>query len=333
VLYDGSPNYPDIGASWAVAAEAGAQVFCAGAAYMTACEKAGLDLTGDLAQPKLRSIVSTGSPLPTTTWLWLNEQLPDVRIESNSGGTDICTGIVGGSPWRPVWLGEISGRCLGVSAAAFDDTGREVIGEVGELVIREPMPSMPVAFWNDPDGSRYHDAYFDRFKGVWTHGDWIAFTNHGSAIISGRSDATLNRGGVRMGSADMYAIVDVLAGVKDSVVVGIELPDGGYFMPLFVSLDLGYELDDVAQRIHEAIRLKLSPRHVPDVVVAAPAVPRTITGKKLEVPIKRLLSGHLTSDEIAAGSLQDGDALVWYAAYGRENVTPLIEQATRALAG
>jgi len=209
-----------------------------------------------------------------------------------------------------------------VKAQAFDEQGRRVVGDVGELVILEPMPSMPVFFWNDPDGSRFHDAYFARFEGVWTHGDWVVLTDRGSAVIKGRSDATLNKAGVRMGSGDIYAIVDPLPGVADSLVVGIELPDGGYYVPLFIVLAEGANLADVSERIRKAIRRSLSPRHLPDEIIEAPAVPRTLTGKKLEIPIKQVLQG--TSKGIARGAVSAPEALDWFAQFGRDTVAPMM---------
>jgi acetoacetyl-CoA synthetase len=321
VLYDGSPGFPDVMGSWRVAAATRANTFGSGAAYLTGCEKAGVEPGRDLDLSGLRTVVSTGSPLPMSTWSWVYEHVDGrVRLDSSSGGTDVCSSLISGSPWLPVYKGELSAPCLGVKAQAFDERGRPVVGEVGELVIREPTPSMPVFFWNDADGRRFQDAYFDRFPGVWTHGDWIRFTDRGTAIISGRSDATLNKAGVRMGSGDIYAIVDPLPGVADSLVIGIELPDGRYYMPLFVVPESGADIDEVRERIRQAIRSGLSPRHLPDEIVEAPAVPRTLTGKKLEIPIKQLLMG--TSRGIARGAVSEADALDWYGRFGREVVAP-----------
>jgi acetoacetyl-CoA synthetase len=330
VVYDGSPGYPDVLGSWRVAAASGATIFGTGAAYLTGCERAGVEPARELDLSALRSVLSTGSPLPTSTWSWVYDQLgPAIRLDSSSGGTDICSALVSGSPWLPVYVGELSGPCLGVKVEAFDADGRAVVGEVGELVVTEPMPSMPIRFWNDPDGSRYHDAYFSRYPGVWRHGDWIRFTDRGSVVVSGRSDATLNKAGVRMGSADIYAIVDPLPGVADSLVLGIELPDGGYYMPLFVVPEGEPDFDDLREQIRAAIRRDLSPRHVPDEIIAAPAVPRTLTGKRIEVPIKHILRGQAAKDVLAAGSVAQPEALEWYADFGRRRVRPLM-QATPA---
>lgn len=330
VLYDGSPGHPDVLGSWRVAAATGANVMGTGAAYLTACEKADATPGAGLDLSALRCVISTGSPLPLSTWSWVYESVKaDVRLDSSSGGTDVCGALLSGSDWLPVYRGELSAACLGVKAEAVDDAGRTVVGEVGELVILEPMPSMPLFFWNDPDGSRFHDAYFARFEGVWTHGDWVLFRDRGSATVSGRSDATLNKAGVRMGSGDIYAIVDPLPGVADSLVVGIELPDGGYYMPLFVVPEPGVPIDDVRRDITSAIRSGLSPRHLPDEIVEAPAVPRTLTGKKLEIPIKKLLCGG--GKTIARGAVTSPEALDWYEEFGRSAVAPkLLDRAQLA---
>lgn len=326
VLYDGSPGYPAVDASWRVAADSGANVFGTGAAYLSACERQGLEPGKSLDLGRLRSVISTGSPLPPTTWRWVSDAVsPEVRVDSSCGGTDVCGAILSGSPWLDVRIGELSGPCLGVRAEAFDETGAAVRGAVGELVVRDPMPSMPVSFWHDPDGARYRAAYFEKFPGVWSQGDWVEFTPHGGAMVTGRSDATLNKAGVRMGSADIYSIVDPLEGVDDSLVLGIELPDGGYFMPLFVALEDGHDLADVRARIEAAIRRDLSPRHLPDEIIAAPAIPRTLTGKRLEVPVKRILTGRAGADSIARGSISHGAMLEWFATFRDHRVRPMLE--------
>jgi acetoacetyl-CoA synthetase len=329
ILFDGSPVYPDVMGSLQIVADTRANVFGTGAAYLTGVEKAGLDPARSLDTSALRSVLSTGSPLPTSTWGWLHDVFDGrVRLDSSSGGTDICSALVSGSPWLPVYVGELSGPCLGVNVQAFDDAGRPVVGEVGELVIAEPMPSMPIYFWNDPEGTRYRDAYFSRFDGVWRHGDWIEFTERGSVIVSGRSDATLNKAGVRMGSADIYAIVDPLPGVADSLVIGVELPDGGYYMPLFVVPEAGADLDELRAAIKAAIRRDISPRHVPDEIVPAPGVPRTLTGKRVEVPIKQILRGTAWGDLVSSGAVANPEVLDWYAEFGRSRVVPLMGAAT-----
>src|SRR4029079_14607211 len=262
-------------------------------ALLMGCRKAGRDLTR-LALSSIRQLGAAGSPLPAEGYAWVYEQLgPDVQLNCGSGGTDVCTGIVQGSPVQRVFAGEIAGRCLGVDTAAFDSDGNEVVGALGELVIRAPMPSMPVGFWDDPADERYHAAYYEDYPGVWRHGDWILFTERGSCIITGRSDATLNRGGVRMGTGEFYEVVEELDEVVDSLVVHLEDDEGGAGeLLLFVVLRDGVELDDELRGpIGRTLRQELSPRHVPDTVEAVPATPRTLTGKKLELPVKRMLRG------------------------------------------
>jgi acetoacetyl-CoA synthetase len=261
---------------------------------------------------RLRGVGSTGAPLPAEGFRWVYDAVsPTVALQSISGGTDMCTGFVGAAPLLPVHAGEIPCRCLGAKVEAFNPEGRPVIGEVGELVITEPMPSMPVGFWNDPDGSRYREAYFDVFPGVWRHGDWIMISERGTCVISGRSDATLNRGGVRLGTSEFYSVVERLDEVVDSLVVHLEDGTGGPGeLLLFVVLADGVDLDDaLRRRIGGELRTALSPRHVPDEIHQVPAVPRTLSGKKLEVPVKRILTGTPVESAAARGSLVDPDAL------------------------
>ncbi len=241
-------------------------------------------------------------------------------LNVGSGGTDVCTGIVQGYPLLPVWAGEMSAPCLGVDAVAFDDDGHQVVGQLGELVIRRPMPSMPVAFWNDPDGSRYHAAYFERFPGVWRHGDWIQFTERGSSFITGRSDATLNRGGVRIGTSELYSVVEEFDEVLDSLVVHLEATDD---LLLFVVLRDGTKLDDeLRARLSDALRSGLSPRHRPDDIAAVPAIPRTMTGKKLELPVKRILTGTPVGAVVSRDALASPDSIEPFAAYAARYATP-----------
>jgi acetoacetyl-CoA synthetase len=312
VLYDGAPNEPDLMALWRMAAEEGVTYFGTSAPFLMACRKEGLRPGADADLGALRGIGSTGAPLPAEGFRWVYEAFdPSVHLQSVSGGTDVCTAFVGASALVPVWEGEISCRHLGCAVEAFSPDGRPLIGEQGELVITAPMPSMPVAFWNDPDGSRYRAAYFDDFPGVWRHGDWITITDRGSCVISGRSDATLNRGGVRIGTAEFYAVVEGLPEVADSVVVHLEEADE---LLLFIALRDGLTLDDaLVARLRDALRSSLSPRHVPDRILAVPGVPRTLSGKKLEVPIKRILTG--TPPDVAAsrGSLANPESLDFFA--------------------
>jgi acetoacetyl-CoA synthetase len=311
VLFDGDPGWPDLGALWRLAEETGATIFGVSAPFLLACRNAGLDVSSVADISAIRSIGSTGAPLPAEGFEWVYEQLPGVWLTSISGGTDVCTAFVGGSPLVPVVSGEISCRFLGARVEAFDDDGRSLVGEQGELVVTAPMPSMPVGFWGDNDGQRYRDAYFSRFPGVWDHGDWVTITERGSCIITGRSDATLNRAGVRLGTSEFYAVVEAIPEVQDSLVVHLEDPGGGAGeLLLFVQLAPGAALDDgLRKRIAGDLRSRLSPRHVPDEVHAVPAVPRTHSGKKLEVPVKRILLGAEPDAVASKGSLADPGSL------------------------
>ena len=325
VMIDGNPAYPDLSMQWRLAEETRPTFMGASPALLMGCRKAGLDLTR-LDLSSIRQLGAAGSPLPAEGYAWVYEQLgPDVLLNCGSGGTDVCTGIVQGSPMQPVFAGEIAGRCLGVDTAAFDPDGNEVVGALGELVIRAPMPSMPVGFWDDPGDERYHAAYYEDYPGVWRHGDWILFTERGSCIITGRSDATLNRGGVRMGTGEFYEVVEELDEVLDSLVVHLEDDEGGAGeLLLFVVLRDGATLDDgLRARIGRALRGELSPRHVPDTVEAVPAIPRTLTGKKLELPVKRMLRGADQARVASRDALADPRAIDAFAAYARSR-TPAV---------
>ncbi len=320
VLYDGSPGHPDLDVLWGLAEEARLTHLGASAAYLMACRKADLapGRTHDLG--RLRCIGSTGSPLPVEGFAWVYDAVgSDVWLASVSGGTDVVSAFVGGCPLLPVRAGELQCRSLGARVEAFDEAGRSVVGETGELVITAPMPSMPVSFWNDPDGARYRESYFEMYPGVWRHGDWIRLTPSGGAVIEGRSDSTLNRGGVRFGTSELYGVVDAVPEVFDSLVIGLERDDGSYWMPLFVALKPGAPLDDALRaRITAAIRATLSPRHVPDEIIAVPAIPRTLSGKKMEVPVKRLLQGHPLAMVAAPGTTADPSALAFFATLAHE---------------
>jgi len=312
VLFDGDPAYPDLGTLWKLAAETRMTSFGVSAPFLMACRRADLDLqsVGDLGA--LHTVGSTGAPLPADGFRWVNEQLgDDVVVASISGGTDVCTAFVGSVPLEPVVAGEISCRCLGAKVEAFDEEGKAVTGVQGELVLTAPMPSMPVGFWGDDDGSRYRAAYFDSYPSVWRHGDWITITERGSCIISGRSDATLNRGGVRIGTAELYDVVESLSEIADSLVVHLEDPGGGPGeLILFVQLAPGGQLDaDLRARLAARLRADLSPRHVPDDVVAVTCVPRTLTGKRLEIPVKRILGGANPDDVASRDALTDPTSL------------------------
>jgi acetoacetyl-CoA synthetase len=317
VLYDGSPAHPDLGCLWRLASEESVTYFGTSAPYLMACRKSGLTPSRDADLSRLRGIGSTGAPLPAEGFRYVYDAIsPSVQLQSVSGGTDVCTAFVGASPLVPVWEGELSCRHLGCAVEAYSPDGRSLIGEQGELVITAPMPSMPVAFWNDPDGGRYREAYFAEWPGIWRHGDWVTFTTRGSCVISGRSDATLNRGGVRIGTAEFYAVVESVPEIADSLVIHL---DEGDRLLLFVALREGAALtDELRGRIAGELRTTLSPRHVPDEIRAVPAVPRTLSGKKLEVPVKRILTG--TPPEVAAsrGSLADPTSLDAFSTPARE---------------
>jgi acetoacetyl-CoA synthetase len=315
VCYDGSPSYPRPDALWDIAARVGATVLGTSPGYVLGCMKAGAVPRAEHDLSALRTVGITGSSLPPSSSLWLRDNVGEhVQVASISGGTDVVSAFIGGVRTVPVWPGELSAPYLGVAMDAWDESGKPVRGEVGELVITKPMPSMPVAFWNDADGSRYRSAYFEMFPGVWRHGDWITITGHGSIIVHGRSDSTLNRHGIRMGSADIYQAVERLPEIAEALVIGAEQPDGGYWMPLFVVLADGAELtDELRDRIKRTIRDEVSPRHVPDEIIVAPGVPHTRTGKKLEVPIKKLFQGADPAKVVEKSAVDDPALLDWYA--------------------
>ncbi len=320
VMIDGNPAFPDLAFQWRLAAETRPTMLGVSPAFAMACRKEGMEPGRDFDLSSIRTIGAAGSPLPLEGFEWLYEQVdPAVFLNLGSGGTDLCTGIVQGNPLLPVYAGEMSGRCLGVAAAAFSAEGEPVVGELGELVITEPMPSMPVGLWGDADGSRYRDAYFDHYPGVWRHGDWVMFTERGSSTITGRSDATLNRGGVRLGTSEFYSVVEEFDEVRDSLVVHLGEPDE---LILFVVLRPGVELDDaLRRRLAGGLRDALSPRHAPDTIVAVPAIPRTLTGKKLELPVKRILTGTSVADVVARDALVDPASIEAFAAYAETRTT------------
>jgi acetoacetyl-CoA synthetase len=310
VLFDGNPGYPDMESMWEFADRAGVTVFGTSAAFISASIKAGARPRRGRGLERLRAIGSTGSPLNAEGFDWIYEQFDErLWLFSTSGGSDVCTAFVGGVPTLPVYRGELQAPYLGVALAAFDEDGESVSGTVAELVVTEPMPSMPVYLWGDEDGSRYRDAYFDVFPGVWRHGDWIEITERGGAVIYGRSDATINRGGVRMGSAEIYRALDQVDGVLESIVVDLHREGDGW-IALFVVPAPGAVLDDdLRAAIKRAIRTGCSPRHVPDAIHAVPALPRTLSGKLLEVPVKRILEGEDPSTVVSPDALVDPTAL------------------------
>ena len=322
VLYEGSPFHPP-GAVWEVAARTGAEVMLLGAAVITATANAGVSPRQDGHDlSRLRHLFVSGSALPAAGYHWVMEHLsPDLRIDSTSGGTDISGSFVGANEYAPVQVGRISGKLAGVDCAAWDEDGKPLIDSVGDLVVTQPMPSMPVELWNDPDALRYNDSYFDTWPGVWRHGDWVTMHADGSISIHGRSDSTLNRQGVRLGSADFYDVLETMPEITETLVVGIDLPDDGYWLGLFVVPAAGQVLDDeLRQKILTTLRSRLTARHVPDEIVAAPAVPHTLTGKRLEVPIKKLMAGKPLDKAANIASVDDPDALRWYARFATDRL-------------
>ncbi|WP_238445317.1 acetoacetate--CoA ligase [Salsipaludibacter albus] len=318
IMFDGNPGHPDLDTLWELVADSRTTYAGVSAPFVMACRKAGIHPGTDHDLSRLRGIGSTGAPLPPAGFDWLAAEVSSrAQIGSLSGGTDLCTAFVGPAPLVEVRRGEIPCRMLGASVAAYDDDHRPVVGTEGELVITEPMPSMPVAFWGDDDGSRLREAYFDDIPGVWRHGDWITITERGSCIISGRSDATLNRGGVRLGTAEFYAVVDPIDRVDDALVVhlpGQDPDDSMGELVLFLAPADGASVDDdLVAEVRATLRDQLSPRHVPDRVVAVEAIPRTLSGKRLEVPVKRILAGTPVDEAASRGALANPASLQAFA--------------------
>jgi acetoacetyl-CoA synthetase len=320
VLFDGNPGYPDLGTLWDLAEQTGMTCFGTSAAFISACMKAGVVPREGRSLDALRSVGSTGSPLAPEGFRWVYDELgEDTWLFSTSGGTDMCTAFVGGAPTLPVYLGELQARCLGCAVEAWDPDGRPLVDEVGELVITKPMPSMPLFLWGDEDGSRYRESYFEMYPGVWRHGDWIKITDRGTAVIYGRSDSTINRGGVRMGTSEIYRAVLSLDEVVDALVVDVPRPGTDGWMPLFVVLREGAALDDsLVDAIRRRIREDCSPRHVPDEIVSISEVPRTLSGKVLEVPVKRILMGVPPDRAASRESLANPAALDFFVGLGGE---------------
>lgn len=318
LIYDGSPGYPDMNVLWRFAADTGMTFFGTSAAYLTACMKEGIRPGSDFDLAHLRGLGSTGSPLPPEGFLWAYDTIKrDMLLASFSGGTDICTGVVGACPLLPVYSGEIQCRMLGAKVEVFDPHGQPLLGEVGEFVMTEPLPSMPLFFWNDPDNERYISSYFDMFPGVWRHGDWMKITERGTVVIYGRSDSTINRLGIRMGTSDIYRAVADVPEVLDSLVIDVDIPGRPSYMPLFVVLREGINLDEaLIKRIKASIRQTLSPRHVPDEVLPVAEVPLTLSGKKLEVPVKRILMGVPPEKAANADSMRNPHMLDYFVHLG-----------------
>jgi acetoacetyl-CoA synthetase len=317
VLYDGHPAYPTPELLWQLAADAEATTFGASPTFVQMMQKAAIVPRERFDLSKLGGVLLTGSPVSPETTAWFYENVKaDLWVNSPSGGTEVCAAWVGGTILQPVYAGEIQCRSLGMDVHAWNERGEEVFDEVGELVVTSPAPSMPLRFWNDPGDERYRETYFEQFPGVWRHGDFIRINARGGAYIYGRSDSTLNRYGVRIGSAEIYRTVDAIDEIADSLIVCLELPGGGFYMPLFVKTVPGCELDDALRaKIATKLRIECSPRHVPDEMHAAPAIPYTLTGKKMEVPIRRILAGAVPSKVASRDAMMDPSALDWYVAF------------------
>ena len=318
VVYGGSPKVNAADRHFEIIAKTNTTRFAVGAPYLTMVERSGLSPTKRWDLSGLKSILSTAAPLPESTWRWVHEHVhPEVRLGSDSGGTDICSGFIGTNPLEPIYLGEIQSPLLGVDARSFDDDGNEAFNKVGELVITQPMPSMPIYLWNDRDNRRYQETYFGRFStskahpnGIWAQGDWVIQTDRGSFIIKGRSDATLNRQGVRLGTAEIYAALGPISEIAESTVIGVERSDGGYWMPLFVQLAGQAQLTpELTERITTEIRTKASARHVPDEIIAVQQIPLTHTGKRIEVPLKKLFSRQDPGSSINRDAIANPEAL------------------------
>lgn len=314
VVYNGSPGYPDMNVLWQLAERTGMTYFGTSAAFVSACIKAGIQPNQSYDLHAVKAVGSTGSPLTVDGFGWIYEHVnAELALESVSGGTDLCTAFVGGCRLLPIYAGEIQGACLGAKVQAFDIDGNAVVDEVGELVITEPMPSMPLYFWNDAHNQRYLDSYFDMYAGVWRHGDWIKFTARGGCVIYGRSDSTINRQGIRMGTSEIYQAVESLDEVLDSLIVDLELLGRESYMPLFVVLRSGVQLDEsLAGRIKQKIRADISPRHVPDDIFAIDQIPYTLSGKKMEVPVRRILLGQDVRKVANPGAMRNPGAIDYF---------------------
>jgi acetoacetyl-CoA synthetase len=314
VIYDGNPGFPDLGVLWNLAEQTGMTLFGTSASYIVSCMKAGLRPREGRDLSALQAVGSTGSSLSADGFEWVYRELgPDIWLNSSSGGTDVAGPFLCGVPWLPVYPAELQTRVLGVAVESWDEKGQPLVGETGELVVTKPSPAMPICFWGDDDGRRYREAYFDVYPGVWRHGDWLEITPRGSGILYGRSDATINRGGVRMGSAELYRAVLTLPEIVDALVVDLPSDDGIGVMPMFVVLAPGTELtDDLVDRVRATIRTECSPRHVPNRIFAVRELPKTLTGKLLEIPVKRLLMGAEAETVASRDSLANPAALDWF---------------------
>ena len=292
VLFDGSPGFPDLNALWKLAEELPIHHFGTSAPFLIACMKKGITPSNEYDLSELRSIGSTGAPLPPEAFDWIYNQVKkDVWLCSMSGGTDVCTAFVGGVPYKPVKRGNIQGRALGCDLTSVDEEGNEITGSLGEMVISNPMPSMPIYFWEDENNARYLSSYFEKFPEKWCHGDWIQLFKDGSLQIMGRSDATLNRKGIRIGTAEIYSVLDRIPGLVDSLIVNLEKKDGSDIMPLFAVIEDGFDFSEISETITQKLKEECSPRHVPDIIMQVKDIPYTLSGKKMEVPVKKALLG------------------------------------------
>ena len=319
VLYDGNPAFPAPEALWRMVEQTGASYFGASPTYIGILDKAGIVPRERCDLGSLRSIVLAGSPVSAEVTAWVYDNVKaDIWASPGSGGTDVCTGIVGGAVTQPVYAGEIQAPQLGVAARAFDGQGHEIIDEVGELVITQPMPSMPVGFWNDPDGSRMHESYFDQYPGIWRHGDFFKVNERGGCFVLGRSDATLNRHGIRIGTAEIYRSLLSVNEVEDALIVNLDLPGGHFFMPLFVKVRSGNPLDEALKdKIRARLRADYSARHIPDKIYAVPEIPYTLTGKKMEIPVRRILMGAAPEKAANRAGMAKPEALDAFIEYAR----------------
>ncbi|WP_047983063.1 acetoacetate--CoA ligase [Ornithinibacillus californiensis] len=314
ILYDGNPAYPDKKMLWKFVEETKMTIFGTSASYITACMKDDFSPGKEFDLSHLKSISSTGSPLPPEGFRWCYDHVKaDLSIASISGGTDVCTAFILGVPILPVYAGELQCRGLGAKIESFNEHSEPVMDEVGELVLTKPFPAMPIYFWNDEDGSRMHDSYFDMYPGIWRHGDYIKITERGTCVIYGRSDATINRGGIRIGTSEIYRAVDQVKEIADSLIVDIPLENGDSFVPLFVIMNEGQELnEDIIRAVKQQIRTQCSPRHVPTEIIPVQELPKTLNGKKLEIPVKKILMGQPIEKVANKGSLSNPESLYYF---------------------
>lgn len=320
VLYDGSPAHPNLNTLWKLAEKFPIHHFGTSAPYLVACMKEGLNPGDEFDLSMLRSIGSTGAPLPPEAFDWVYQSVSkNVWLCSMSGGTDVCTAFVGGIPSKPVKRGLIQGRALGCGLKAYNEQGEEVFDSLGEMVVEKPMPSMPVYFWGDENNARYKASYFEQFEGKWCHGDWIKLFKDGQLVIQGRSDATLNRKGIRIGTAEIYSIVNKVPGIKDSLIVNIEHENGEDFMPLFVMLNEGVKTNDIENRVKKNLKEDGSPRHIPDQIIAVDDIPYTLSGKKMEVPVKKVLMGMEAGQEMNKDAIRNPQAMEFFIEFGKHN--------------